>query len=512
VANNVSTGTIVINTATVADGSTLTVDSSAITTSSNTFTLDASAETDGILVVNGSAGIDTITMTQSDQADTLSLGGAADIIKVATANLTSVDTINGGAGTDILKMIDASTVIDADFTNVTNLESISQNTASHGMTLTLGSAALAAGLVTVTGGTGTNSVTVGSGYTGALTVALAAGTDTVNGSGQTSGSLTVTAAQDSITSADTITGGSATDALTITGGGTALAAADLANVTAFGTINTATNATFGITTSNNNVASGSTVAFNANSLTSAVLTFDASAEADGVYTVTATGSGNHAITGGSGADTITTGAGANTIIGGAGADTITSGTGADIITGGNGNDSIVLSAGADADVIHISAYASNGSDTITVFDTLEDHLNFDATMNVADVVAVTDIASAGSEADFIDNEVYVFATGDTAVTAGSVTITTYTDLAEVAAFISENLTSGTSGTSNDQVSGDQAIYVVNDLGNSLSYAYHFLAANNGDASAGDTVAEAELTLLATITEESGAALVAADII
>ena len=84
------------------------------------------------------------------------------------------------------------------------------------MNLTLGTAATAAGLTKVTGGTGTNSVVIGSSYTGSLTVDLAAGTDTVNGSAQTSGSLIVTAAVASITSADTITGGSATDTLTIT--------------------------------------------------------------------------------------------------------------------------------------------------------------------------------------------------------------------------------------------------------------------------------------------------------
>ena len=48
-------------------------------------------------------------MTQSDQADNLSLGASADVIKVSTANLTSADTIAGGNGEDTLKLLDVST-------------------------------------------------------------------------------------------------------------------------------------------------------------------------------------------------------------------------------------------------------------------------------------------------------------------------------------------------------------------------------------------------------------------
>ena len=172
VVNNASTGTIVLSNANIADGSTLTVNSSAITTATNTFTLDTSAETDGILVVTGSSGINTITMSGSDQGDTITLGGVADVIKVATANLTADDTVAGGAGTDVIKMTDASTVVDADFTKISSVESIMQETSSHDMTLTLGTLAFASGIVTVNAGTGTNALTVEAGYTGALAVYL----------------------------------------------------------------------------------------------------------------------------------------------------------------------------------------------------------------------------------------------------------------------------------------------------------------------------------------------------
>jgi len=220
------------------------------------------------------------------------------------------------------------------------------------------------------------------------------------------------------------------------------------------------------------------------------------------------------LTGQTEAFTITGDTGANIIVSGSGADTIITGTGADQVTGAAGNDTITLSTGADADVIHFSAFATNGTDTITVFDTTEDHLNFDASMTgVTDVVAVTGIAAGAGDADFIDNEVYVYADGATASAgAGTATIANYTDLAQVAAFLSDAQTDNTVTTSNDTVAGDEAIFVINDLVANLTYAYHFKESGVGiDASAGATVSGTELTLLAIVTEESGAALVAADI-
>jgi hypothetical protein len=242
----------------------------------------------------------------------------------------------------------------------------------------MGSEALGAGLTSVTTGRGTNSITIGSGYTGALNIALGAGTDTVNGSGQSSGSLTVTIDQDSITTADTITGGSATDTLTITSGASAgaLLAADLDKVTSLSTIQTAGNSAFGITTHDNNVASGQTVTFNANSLTSAALTFDATAETNGKYILTATGSGDHVITTSAGADTITAGAGANTIIAGNGADTITTAGGADIIkwTGVNAGQ-LATEAGTTEDNDQDFSAGSAG-DKIVDFTSGTDKLHF----------------------------------------------------------------------------------------------------------------------------------------
>jgi len=133
---------------------------------------------------------------------------------------------------------------------------------------------------------------------------------------------------------------------------------------------------------------------------------------------------------------------------------------------------------------------------------------------VTDVVAVTDIAASAGDADFIDNEVYVFADGATASAgAGTATITTYTTLAEVASFVSDSFTDNTVGASNDTVAGDEAIFVINDLVANLTYVYHFVEDGTlTDASAADIVSAGELTLIATVTEDAAGALVAADII
>jgi len=214
---------------------------------------------------------------------------------------------------------------------------------------------------------------------------------------------------------------------------------------------------------------------------------------------------------------VTAKAAGSTIVTGDLADTITGGAGIDTITGGAGNDTIDL-GGTDtaADVAVFSSAATNGTDTIDNFETTVDHLDLDGVMGAA-VVSVEDIASTANIASYADNEVYVFADGDTASAgAGTATITTYTTLTEVADFLSESLqdaeTAGGVAGAFDQVDGDENVFVINDLGNNLTYVYAFTADGAGDASGGAAIAAAELTLLAVVTEDAAGALVAADII
>jgi hypothetical protein len=190
-----------------------------------------------------------------------------------------------------------------------------------------------------------------------------------------------------------------------------------------------------------------------------------------------------------------------------------------VIKSGQGDDTIILDDDTGADIVHLQAFATNGLDTITEFDTTEDDLNLDVVMTGrTDVVAVVALAAGVCETDFVDNEVYVFADGatvndNTNDPPGTDVITSYTNLTQVAAFVSDNLTLGTNTVSNDTVAGDEAIFVINDLVANLTYVYHFKESGTGiDASAGDVVSAAELTLIAVVTESAGVALVAADIV
>ena len=100
-------------------------------------------------------------------------------------------------------MSNNSTVIDSDFTNVTNVETISYG--NNTITLTLGAESAEAGIVTVTDGTGVGTITIGAGHTNATTIALSSGTDVITATNMTA-ALTVTADIDNI-DGDTITGG-----------------------------------------------------------------------------------------------------------------------------------------------------------------------------------------------------------------------------------------------------------------------------------------------------------------
>ena len=118
-------------------------------------------------------------------------------------------------------MVEDETLADADFTNVTSVETLTTATADINMTAVLGAAASASGLATVTlTDTGAaESVTIGAGFSTDLSVSAgdAGHANTIDATGMT-GVLTVTATGVELaTSAHAITGGSSTsDELVIT--------------------------------------------------------------------------------------------------------------------------------------------------------------------------------------------------------------------------------------------------------------------------------------------------------
>ena len=356
--------------------------------------------------------------------------------------MTGLDTVSGGSGTDVLSVTDASTVVDDDFTSITSVETLTLANAAH--TVTLGSNAASAGIVTVNGGNDvdtitlgalyTNNVTIAAGtgadiitatnYTGTLTLTGGAGIDTLNmGSGTTT--FTMGAANDivnvmasgNLTSADTITGNSTTT--------------DVINLSAAMTVNDIdlTNVTEVETITSGNVA--------------VTINLGAEAKESGIVTVTL---GNATNTVNASAYTTT----ALTITGGTGADTIQGGTGDDILSGGNG-----------ADVYKFNATgALNGTDVIT-FVVADDKFNFDnmGTFTFNSIEATL----AGTNDVSLDNKITLLIDGDGA--AGTDTI------AEIVALIegqgdSMHLSSGAKGiviAGYDGDAGDSArIYLVDD--------------------------------------------------
>ena len=453
-ADTITIATADINTA---DGATLTIDGSAM--GDDDISVDLTNDTNGINIVKGASGTDAITGSASDLGDTLEGNGGIDTFTFASANLTTLDTVSGGAGVDIITLSDAATgtaaITDADFTNVTSVETL--NHGNNALTITLGAEASEAGLVTLTGGSGANITTIGAGFTNDLTIAtVAGGTETVTATSYT-GKLAISADIDEITSADTITGGTGVDTLTITLDGvtdTAIAAADVANITNIDTIAVGSNVAAGLVLSDNNVASGATGTITATAMTTAALTLDVSAEQDGVYNITLAGSGDHQITLGNGNDTYTsTSTAGEDVTATAGNNTISTGDGDDTIVGGTGADTMNGQAGADT--------FSFSSANLTSNDTISGGSGTDIlSMSNDSVVVDSDFTNATSVETLTSNSVELVATlGAAAKAAGIVTVT----LAGDAVGETDNITLGAGYTNDVTISLDSDDNVANTI-------------------------------------------------
>ena len=356
----------------VADGKTLTVNASALSSAAN-FIFDGSAENGlGRFNVTGGAGINTLTggtdndtltgganndiITGGGGDDTLTGNAGNDFFLTLSTDLTAADTINGGsnaAAGDTLQFTDAgpASLVDAQFTLVTGVENITFS--GPGPTsITLGSNAFksGAGVKKITGTSGVDTVVIGAGYTGAITVDVSNnGTDSIQAGGSTA-DLTIVANDASDINTDTLVGGSnAGDVLELVATGGLV---DLTNVSGFETLNitgsVATNLQLGAST----VGFLNRLDVTAGTMTND-LTLNAAALTGGAKFVVATGgTGNDTFTGGDGADSLTGGLGADTLLGGLGNDTLLDGgDGDDVINGGLGNDAINAGNGADTIVV-----------------------------------------------------------------------------------------------------------------------------------------------------------------
>ena len=353
--------------------------------------VDISGMSSDVVITSGSG---SNIITAGSGANNISTGADDDTIKFTSSNFTLADTVAGGAGTNTIQVTTTAVVVDADFTNVTQIQKlVLAGTGSQD--IDLGTLADAAGIVNITASAGTasdinvsamtNNVTIVSGAGGDL-VTAGSGNDGVS-TGSGNDTLIGGAGADSLTGGagdDKFTGGAGADKFTADGGADSITdfgtgGVDKVDITA-GSLAATVSADYTATDAgdiDNDMAASAAVFTVANDVD-----FDASAATGTTKGITITASGNSSastltgtdqadvITGGAagdtlsgdaGNDTIAGNAGDDTIAGGSGSDTLTGGAGADAITGGAGDDKMTGGAGND------QFTADGGADVITDF-------------------------------------------------------------------------------------------------------------------------------------------------
>ena len=433
-----------------------------------TATLKQTAQSSSVTTIVGSASADTLWATSTSTsgtaitagagADTITAGAGNDNIsggdgndRIVTANaLTSTDTISGGDGTDTITWSGTSGNADTDFTNVTSVETL---TSAAATTAALDKLALAAGVVTYNlfdGGVDT--ITVGDGYTGTLTVNVTNSTDVdVVSAAASTATIKLGATGTTIGTVGTFTGGTGSgDTLTYTiTSGSAVSQTLPAGLTAFETINTAgaTDTNVTLTLADANIAATKSLTVDASSLVTGKLNLTATAEADGKLIVI----------GGQAADTIT-GSGStygDNLTGGVGSDVFVFADGKlttdDTISGGTGTN-VIRAVGTVADSAFtnttlVQTFTANGAATTVTFGaaaaaglvTVNDYSSTSSYLEIFNIGSTTNVftndISVSIEADTVSGT-----DGDDVIAAS-----TYTNALTV--------TTGTALTTNNVVTG-----------------------------------------------------------
>jgi hypothetical protein len=188
----------------------------------------------GTVAAAGTANSETFDASSITATTNFTSLGGNDRVTMAPSALGSADSIDGGSGSDTLTFSAAGTVVDGAFTYVSSVEVLQLAAGTN--SITLGVEAEQAGISTVTGDSGADTLNLLYGTT-ALTFNAGTGTDTLSysadsaaqaitlsgiSSGTASGSV-VNNATDSFTGLEAIVGGSGTgDSITSTSGAEAL--------------------------------------------------------------------------------------------------------------------------------------------------------------------------------------------------------------------------------------------------------------------------------------------------
>jgi len=132
--------------------------------------------TTGVQTITGSNGNDSIDGTGG--ADNLTGGSGNDSFVFSTAaHVNAAAAVDGGAGTDILELdANAITIIDTDLDKFVSVETLT--TANGANSITLGANADAAGIKTINGGTGVDTINLSDeAFDNAITITAGAGAD-----------------------------------------------------------------------------------------------------------------------------------------------------------------------------------------------------------------------------------------------------------------------------------------------------------------------------------------------
>ena len=454
----------------------LTVDSTELTTGDETLNLTIEANQTTAIVVSD---FEVVNLTIDD-------GSAA----TTTAQTITVGGLTGGASTDINI---SSTLDNLTLTAVTADNLIATNFA---------------GVLTLSGSTGIDNVTGGSGND---VITHSADTNFTLAGGAGNDSLSVTNALTSRTV--TYDGGAGTDTLEINN---VLGVADrltMSNIeivdfnnragthdardfsgqtlVATSTGGTNTSVTMSIANATNVDLSGITG-------DEAQLDFTVGATATAIATTFSGTQIKDTITTGAGDDTINGNGGADIIDGAAGADTINGGAGADSITGGAGNDA--LTGGAGSDTFNFSQTAAlNGSDTVSDFTVgtvasggdVINGLGDIATMAVSNATSGTSITLATATALATEGTSIAVA-DETAYFAKVASTSTIDTVAELVTA----LTNGGELDAVDFAANADALLILSEDNGSTLFVYG--VDNDGTAA----IVAGELALLATITSSA----------
>jgi Ca2+-binding RTX toxin-like protein len=378
----------------IATGATLVVQQ---TVAGGDINFNASAESDGALIITTLGGDDTIQTgaggNQNDVVnsgagnDTIIMGDGMDIVNSDagndtinfSSNLTSLDFVNGGADSDTLSITDGTAA--SDLNGVTNVEFINISSTGASSYTSVDTLVGAGATLTVTQVTNQQLTFNGAAETnGKFAFILNNSSDTVTG-GAGDDVFTAGAGDDNLsgnggndefrfagnlTNADQVNGGANTDTLL----------ADNVNLTLnAGVVNietlTVTNtdgAADSLTTVDANVAAAAAMAVNLVINSTGNTTFNGSAETNGTLNITVSGTGTGT---------------ANITLGGAGStNSVTGTTKVETVTMSGGTDTLNLGDGNDI---------VNALSSLSAADTVNGQGGSGDTLNVVDDTATTDL-------------------------------------------------------------------------------------------------------------------------